>query len=165
MIRVKVSTAVYPTEDPEKVIKAISSLFNDIKLRKEVIKTTGPETEASPSFFFSAEGGIEILHTLHGLIRREEIIDSVRNKAFIKGSSSDGFSVRFLLNKQTAIVGVPSIPAQEEPLGSIEVIIRTDSQEEMERLFEWLLPLTEEGKPVVEVEIVYFQKELGGFFF
>ncbi|HOA69513.1 MAG TPA: RNA-binding domain-containing protein [Methanosarcina thermophila] len=161
MIRVKVSAAVYPTEDPEKVIKAISSLFNDIKLRKEVINTTGSETEASPSFFFSAEGGIEILQTLHGLIHREEIIDSVRNKAFIEGLSSDRLSVRFLLNKQAAFVGVPSIPAQEEPLGSIEIIIRADSQEEMERLFEWLLPPTEEGKPVVEVEMDYVQRDWG----
>lgn len=158
MIYVKVSAAVYPTEDPEKVIKAISSLFNDIKLEKEAVEVTGPETEASPSFLFSAEGGIEILQTLHGLIRREEIIDSVRNKAFSKGLSSDGLSVRFLLNKQAAFVGIPSVPAQEEPLGSIEITIRADTQEEMERLFEWLLPLTEEGKPVVEVEMDYVQR-------
>jgi predicted RNA binding protein with dsRBD fold (UPF0201 family) len=55
--------------------------------------------------------------------------------------SSDGLSVRFSLNKQAAFVGIPSVPAQEEPLGSIEVIIRASSQEEMERLFEWLYPL------------------------
>lgn len=158
MIHVKVSAAVYPTEDPEKVIKAISSIFNDIKLEKETIEVAGPETEASPSFSFSGEGGIDILQTLHGLIRREEIIDSVRNKAFGKGLSSDGLSVRFLLNKQAAFVGIPSVPAQEEPLGSIEVFIRADTQEEMERLFEWLLPLTEEGKPVTEVEMDYVQR-------
>ena len=66
--------------------------------------------------------------TLHGLIRREEIIDSVRNKALNAGLSDEGLSVRFLLNKQAAFVGVPSIPAQEESLGSIEVIIRADSR-------------------------------------
>ena len=157
MIQVKVSAAVYPTEDPEKVIKAISSLFTDIELEKEGIETTEPETGVSPSFFFSGEGGIDILRTLHWLIRREEIIDSVRNKAFSKGLSSDGLSVCFLLNKQAAFAGIPSIPAQEEPLGSIEVVIRADSQEEMERFFEWLLPLTEEGKPVVEVEIGFVE--------
>jgi len=93
------------------------------------------------------------LLTLHGLIRREEIIDSIRDKVFSKGLSSDGLTIRFLLNKQAAYVGVPSIPAQEESLGSIEVIIRADSREETERLIEWLLPLTEEGRPVVEVEM------------
>ncbi len=158
MIRVKVSAAIYPTEDPEKVVKAISSLFNDIELKKEAIEAAGLETGTSPSFLLSGEGGIDILQTLHGLIRREEIIDSVRNKAFSKGLSNDGLSVLFSLNKQAAFVGVASVPAQEEPLRSIEVIISADSQEEMERLFEWLLPLTEEGKPVVEVEIDYVER-------
>ena len=31
---------VYPTEDSEKVIKAISSLFTDIEIEKEAIETT-----------------------------------------------------------------------------------------------------------------------------
>ncbi len=159
MIHVKVSAAVYPTEDLEKVIKAVSSLFTDIELEKEAIEATESETGSSPSFFLSGEGGIDILQTLHRLIRKEEIIDSVRNKAFNKGLSSDGLSVCFSLNKQAAFVGVPSVPAQEEPLGSIEVLIRADSQKEIERLFEWLLPLTEEGKPVVEVEMDYVERD------
>lgn len=159
MIHVKVSAAVYPTEDLEKVIKAVSSLFTDIELEKGAIEATESETGSSPSFFLSGEGGIDILQTLHRLIRKEEIIDSVRNKAFNKGLSSDGLSVRFSLNKQAAFVGVPSVPAQEEPLGSIEVLIRADSQKEIERLFEWLLPLTEEGKPVVEVEMDYVERD------
>jgi uncharacterized protein len=158
MIHVKVSAVVYLTEDPEKVIRAISALFTDIVIENEAIKTTEPRTGVSPSSFFSGEGGIDLLLTLHGLIRREEIIDSIRNKVFIKGLSSKGLSVRFLLNKQAAFVGIPSIPAQEESLGSIEVVIRADSQEEMERLFEWFLPLTEEGIPVVEVGMDYVER-------
>jgi predicted RNA binding protein with dsRBD fold (UPF0201 family) len=161
MIQVKISAAVYPTEDSQKVIKAISSLFTDIIIEKEVIDTaglTGSEDGTPPSFFLSGEGGVSILKTLHGLIRREEIIDSVRNKVFSKGLSNDGLSVNFLLNKQAAFVGVLSVPAQEEPLGSIEVVIRADSNEEMERLFEWILPLTEEGRPVVEVEMEYVER-------
>ena len=158
MIHVEVSAPVYPTENPEKVIKAVSALFTDMKIEKKVIETTAAETGVSPSLFLSGEGGIDLLVTLHGLIRREEIIDSIRNKVFSKGLSSDGLSVRFLLNKQAAFVGIPSIPAQEESLGSIEVVIRADSQEEMERLFEWLLPLTEEGRPVVEVEMDYVER-------
>ena len=159
MIHVKVSATVYPTEDLEKVIKAVSSLFTDIELEIEPVEATEPKTGVSPSFFLSGEGRIDILQTLHGLIRREEIIDSVRNKAFSKGLSSDGLSVCFLLNKQAAFVGIPSVPAQEEPLGSIEVVIRADSQAEMERLFEWLLPLTEEGKPIVDVEMDYVERD------
>lgn len=159
MIYVEVSAPVYPTEDPEKVIRAISALFTDIKIEKEDIKTAEPDTGVSPSLLLSGKGGINLLLTLHGLIRREEIIDSIRDKVFSKGLSSDGLTIRFLLNKQAAYVGVPSIPAQEEPLGSIEVIIRTDSIEETERLIEWLLPLTEEGRPVTEVEMEYIERD------
>jgi uncharacterized protein len=159
MIHVEVSAVVYPTEDPEKVVSAISALFTDIKIEKEVIKPIESETRVLPSFLLSGEGGIDLLLTLHGLLRKEGIIDSVRNKSLNAGLSSDGLSVRFLLNKQAAFVGIPSIPAQEEPLGSIEIVIRADAQEEMKRLFEWLLPSTEEGRPVGEVGIEYVERD------
>jgi predicted RNA binding protein with dsRBD fold (UPF0201 family) len=157
MIHFKVSAAVYPTEDPEKVTRAISALFTDIIIEKKAIETTEPEG-VSPFLFLSGEGGLDILQNLHGLIRREQIIDSVRDKVFSRGLSSDGLSTTFMLNKQAAFVGVPSIPAQKEPLGSIEIFISAESTEEMARLFEWLLPLTEEGKPVVEVEMDYVER-------
>ncbi len=157
MIHVKVSAAVYPTEDPEKVTRAISALFTDIIIEKKAIETTESEG-VSPFLFLSGEGGLDLLQNLHGLIRREQIIDSIRDKVFSRGLSSDGLSTTFLLNKQAAFVGVPSIPAQKEPLGSIEIFIRAESTEEMARLFEWLLPLTEEGKPVVEVEMDYVER-------
>lgn len=96
--------------------------------------------------------------TLHGLIRRAEIIDSIRNKVFSKNLSSDSLSVRFLLNKQAAFVGIPSISAQKESLGAIEIVIMAESQNEMERLLEWLLPITEGGIPIVEVEMDYVEK-------
>jgi len=158
MINVKVSAAVYPTEDLDKVTKAISVLFTGIELQKETVDAVESEKGVSPAFRLTGEGGLDLLFTLHGLIRREAIIDSIRNKAFNKGLSREGLLVRFLLNKQAAFVGIPSVPAEEEPLGSIEVVIRADSPEEMERLFEWLLPLTEEGVPVVEVEMDYVER-------
>lgn len=157
MIHVKVSAPVYPTEDPEKVIRAISELFTDIKIEKKDNNSDKLQTGIKPSSLLSGEGGIDLLLVLHGLIRREEIIDSVRNKIIGAGLSGDGLSVHFLLNKQAAFVGIPSIPAQEEPLGSIEVDIRAGSQEEMRRLFEWLLPQTENGKPVAEIEMEYVE--------
>jgi uncharacterized protein len=164
MINISISAPVYPTENPEKILKAISTLFTGIKVERRAIEITESETEApaslvSPSLFLSGQGGLDLLLTLHGLIRKEEIIDSVRDKVFSKGLSDDGLSVRFLLNKQAAFIGVLSIPAQEEPLGSIEVVIRADSRREIERLIEWLLPLTEEGKTVVEVEIEYVERD------
>ena len=158
MISVKVSASVYPTEDPEKVTRAISSLFTGIELKKESVDLKEPEKSIPPSFRLTGEGGLDLLYILHGLIRREQIIDSIRNKVFNKGLSTEGLSVSFLLNKQAAFVGIPSVPAEKEPLGSVEVTIRADSSEEMERLFEWLLPLTEEGVPVAEVGMDYVER-------
>ncbi len=114
MIHVKVSAPVYPTEDPDKVIRAVSALFFDIKIEKKDIGTAEPEIGDSPSLFLSGEGGLDLLLTLHGLIRREEIIDSIRNKVLSEDLSNDGLSVRFLFNKQAAFVGIPSIPAQKD---------------------------------------------------
>jgi len=167
MIHVEVSAAVYPTEDPEKVARAISELFSGIEIEEITPEAGKSESERAESgeagslapFYLSGHGGLDLLFTLHGLIRREAIIDSMRNKAFNKGLSSDGLSVNFLLNKQAAFVGFPSVPAEEEPLGSIEVSIRADSPAEMERFFEWLLPLTEEGKPIVEVGMDYVERD------
>ncbi len=107
----------------KKLSERFRRYFTDIKIEKEDIGTAEPETGVSPSLFLFGEGGIDLLLTLHGLIRREEIIDSIRNKVLSEGLSNDGLSVRFLLNKQAAFVGIPSIPAQKESLGSIEVVI------------------------------------------
>ena len=158
MIHVKVSAVAYPTEDPEKVIRAISTLFTDIILEKKTIEIIEPGLGDSHSLFVSGEGGLDLLLTLHRLIRREEIIDSIRNKVFSKNLSSASLSVRFFLNKQAAFVGIPSISAQKESLGAIEVVIMAESQSEMERLLEWLLPITEGGIPIVEVEMDYVEK-------
>ena len=158
MIHVTVSAVVYPTEDPEKVIRAISTIFTDIVLEKKTIETIEFELGDYQSLLVSGEGQLDLLLTLHGLIRREKIIDSIRNKVFSKNLSSDGLSIRFLLNKQAAFVGIPSISAQKESLGSIEIVIMAESLEEMGRLLEWLLPVTEGGIPVVEVEIDYVEK-------
>jgi len=155
MIRVKVSTAVHPTEDPEKVERSILALFTGIYIEKKSIEASETDPGDSSSFLFSGEGGVDLLLTLHRLIRKEKIIDSIRDKVFNKGLSNDNLSIRFLLNKQVAFVGIPSIPVQEEPLGSIEVIISADSPEEMERLIEWLLPVTENGIPVNEIGTEY----------
>ena len=158
MIYVKVSAIVHPTEDPKKVIQAISALFNDIKLEQKTKETIEPELGDSHSLLVSGAGGLDLLLTLHGLIRREKIIDSIRNKVFSKNLSCGGLSVRFFLNKQAAFIGIPSISTQNESLGSIEIIIMAESQKEMERLFEWLLPITEKGIPIVEVKMDYVEK-------
>ena len=67
MIHVKVSAAVYPTENPEKVTRAISSLFTGITLEKKAIEATEParlRQKFLPLFFLSGEGGLDLLLTM-----------------------------------------------------------------------------------------------------
>jgi hypothetical protein len=45
-------------------------------------------------------------------------------------------------------MGVVSFPPQEEPLGSIQVLI-----EGSERVIDWLAPETADGKPVQEISL------------
>ncbi|MDD2438935.1 MAG: RNA-binding domain-containing protein [Methanosarcinaceae archaeon] len=158
MINVEVSASIFPTEDLEKVSLAISRMFEGIEF--EISDFSGSsETgiEKGQVSWLFAKGGLGVLRTLHRLFREEGIIDSVRDKVFEKGLSEDGLSLNFLLNKQVAFAGFANIPPEEEPLGSLKVKIRADSPSEMKRLFEWLVPLTENGKPLIEVDMAYVE--------
>src|SRR5665647_1869906 len=112
MIHIEVSAPVYPTENPEKVIKAVSALFTDMKIERKVIENTAAETGVSPSLFLSGEGGLDLLVTLHGLIRREEIIDSIRNKVFNKGLSFDKPLLKTLLRILSIISSLRMSPCR-----------------------------------------------------
>lgn len=141
MIEVEVYAAVNPTELEEKVRSAILNIFDQV----EIIKEETPYEER-----FVGYGGIASLRILHSLLRKEQIIDTA-HKQMYKGTSEDGTYTHFIINKQVAFVGKLNLPAQEEPLGSIHVIIKASSQSELERLFEWIVPPTEKGVPVFEI--------------
>ena len=46
-----------------------------------------------------------------------------------------------------------SFPADDEPLGSIWVEIRTEDEGATERVVDWLAPPTEHGHPLYEIEL------------
>jgi hypothetical protein len=144
MIKVMVSVRVNPTEDRETVHAAISKIFPGNELVFE--------ESSMYSGTFSLEGDIHSLENIHYLIRQEQIIDTARTQ-LSKSVSRDGMSTSFILSKQVATVGCVNFPAQEEPLGSIEINIRADSPEELIRFFDWLTPPTEEGIPDFENDI------------
>ena len=62
-------------------------------------------------------------------------------------------STSFIISKQVATVGRLNYPAQEEPLGSINVTITADNEGEMQRFTDWLTPPTEDGVPDFEMNI------------
>ena len=143
MIQVKIFAELNPTENEDKVRQAVNSIFPDIEL----------QLEASGGLSgFTGEGDISALAKLHHLIREEKIIDTSRTRLNV-GMDEEGISTRFIISKQVATVGRLNYPAQEEPLGSIEVTIIADSAAQMQRFVDWLTPPTENGVPDFELDM------------
>jgi len=133
-IDVHVEVKVNPTEDLEKVKKAVENIFGNIEFK------VTPEKRGS--LLVAEAKGIDGLTKLRDLLRRERIRDAARG-VFFEGLSKK--SVVFYLNKQVAYVGHISFsaPVGESPLGPIKVQIRCDSPQE---LIKWLTPKTTERK-------------------
>lgn len=92
-----------------------------------------------------AYDGPDSLKLLYEILRRQKILDSARSE-MLRGL--DGDIISFRLNKQAALMGFVSFPAKEEPLGSIHVKITGG-----ERVVDWLAPKTENGIPVIEIDL------------
>lgn len=144
MIEVTVSARINPTEDREIVRSAMKSMFPENEPAYEEI--------SEYSGIFSFKGDVHSLENIHYMIRQEQIIDTARTQLY-KGLSKDERSTSFIISKQVATVGRLNFPAQEEPLGSMEIGIRADSPEELLRFFDWLTPPTENGIANFELDI------------
>lgn len=138
MIKVLVTCEVRPTEDIEKVKKAVENMFTYLKLTIE---------ERDGLKYILAEGeGHECLEKLHKLLRRHRILDAARSylKKWMRGNM-----ITFYLNKQAAYMGSPSfcLPKHESPLGPITFEVTCDN---IDALINWLTPRTVKGTPIAE---------------
>ena len=140
--KVRVFAHVNPTEVQEKVEQAILNFFP---------VTLELQDDAIPWLY--GEGDLESLRRLHLRLREERILDTAR-RLLLNGIDGDsGESTRFGLNKQVAYIGKLNFPAGEESLGSIEVEISADNENELLTIIDWLAPQTEDGNPVNEIEL------------
>jgi|Deesub1362A_J573_1020465.scaffolds.fasta_scaffold00016_197 hypothetical protein len=133
-MEVIVSAELFPTEDPERVKKAVSNLFD---LEVQLVKKDG-----KTSVIGSAKNK-KSLNKLYSLIRSQYILDSARK---ILKSSIDKEKVVFELNKQAAYMGIVNFLKTSQDdiskshlLGSIRVEIR---DKEIDKLIDWLAPST-----------------------
>lgn len=118
MIRVKAQ--IQPTEDPEKVKKAITNLFGDISLNIEEDLISGRLTE------------ITQLRELRSRIAQDRI-KATLNKTLTRWIKDDYLS--FGLNRQAAYAGHVSLNlTNEDPMGPIQVQIRRNATEIVEYL-------------------------------
>ncbi len=138
---VRVEAEARPTEDIEKVKKAVGNVFSGVLRVEErgngVIIVRGESS--SPTSLIK----------LHNLLRIYRILDAAR-KSLLKGLHGD--TIVFKLHKQAAYVGKISFvdSDRESPLGAITFYIET---RDPEKLVDWLAPKTSMGKPLWEISM------------
>jgi predicted RNA binding protein with dsRBD fold (UPF0201 family) len=115
-VEVTAESLVNPTEDEEKVEKALRNVFPSAPIEKI--------TRSDDTVLLRVHGaGLEFLATLRNLIRQERIRSAARSIIF---SNVRGNEIRVYLNKQTAFVGRVSFcePVGESPHGPISIEIQ-----------------------------------------
>lgn len=111
---------VNPTEDLEKVIKAISNMFeyDEVEIGEDYVLVTGER---------------ESLERLKESLKNRQIRDTAET-VLLRGVQ--GSEISFALNKQAALVEVPNfVDGELSPLGEIRVKIETD---EVEGFIRWI---------------------------
>ncbi|ASJ00764.1 RNA-binding domain-containing protein [Thermococcus gorgonarius] len=131
---VEVEAYVYPTEDIEKVKRAMLNLIPDLEFEAfdkgdDYIILTG-KTKSKKA-----------LNRLYELFRGQAILDTARS--FLE-EGYFGEEIIIKVNKQAAYAGVVNFN-EESPLGPITIIIRT---KDPKRLMKWLAPRTKDGVPI-----------------
>jgi len=129
-ISVQVEAEINPTENEDKVKRAVENMFSKLELEVK------PQKQGS--LLIGRGRSMGTLTKLYYVLRRERIRDAARG-ALYEGLS--GKSLVFYLNKQVAYVGHVSFskPMAESPLGPIKVEIQCDNPRE---LIDWLAPRT-----------------------
>jgi len=128
-VLVRAETPLNPTEDPEKVLRAIRNLLPNCTPRISRIDERHAKFEGSVA-------RLEDLDNLKSLLRQEAIRDAARKLLF---KSVSGSSIVVHLNKQAAFAGKASFCEHydESPLGPITLTITAENPEQ---LINWLAP-------------------------
>jgi len=116
MTVIKIKALLQPTEDPDRVVKAITNLFGDIPLDHDIEENviTGKIPE------------INQLRDLRGRIAQDRIRVTIYN-TLSRWAKDDYLS--FGLNRQAAYAGHVSLNlTNEDPMGPIQVQIRGEVQ-------------------------------------
>ena len=129
-ITVSIDTEIKPTENQEKVERAIMNIFGNIQPKIQ--------NDHESRIMKVKLKGEESLLRFRDMLRLDQIRDAAR-KALSKGLSEK--SIIFFLNKQVAFVNHISFSEElaESPLGPIRVQINFDKPK---ALVNWLTPKT-----------------------
>lgn len=130
---VEVEAYVYPTEDIEKVKRAMLNLVSPLEFeafdKGDYIILVGRTRDK------------KALQRLYELFRGQQILDTAR--AMLE-EGYFGEEIIIKVHKQVAYVGKVNFN-EESPLGPITITIRT---KDPQRLMKWLAPRTKDGVPI-----------------
>ncbi|MEB3755545.1 MAG: hypothetical protein GSR79_01605 [Desulfurococcales archaeon] len=135
-VEVVVEAEVRPTEDSEKVRKAINNIFEgEVRLEGNIARLECRN--------------LSCLARFHLKLRQQRILDTARS---VLKRGTFGEYIEFMLNKQAAFAGKVSFVTDpdESPMGPIRVLIRHPDPVEV---IDWLAPKTSHGKPIWEKEM------------
>jgi predicted RNA binding protein with dsRBD fold (UPF0201 family) len=125
-ITVYVEALVYPTEDEEKVRRALKNIFPEIEFFK---------VEDNPSKLKGEGKSLKVLENFKSLLEKEKIRDAAKAMLI---SSIQNKELIFYLNKQVAFSNHISFcqPEAESPLGPISIKILCENPKD---LISWLI--------------------------
>ena len=130
---------IYPTEDVNRVCSALSHLF--------VSDSTCKETESGHMMLESNKRSS--LDLIQQYIHNLRIIDAVRKRVW---SNWDGTKTSVFFDKQAAYyekLRLVDETEEEPPLGSIELEITFEDEDEFNEFLAWFAPPTKEGRVVI----------------
>lgn len=127
MLEVECECNIYPSEDLNKVIKAIKNVI-DVP---EVVHGDGIVRA-------KAIVGMDSLSNMKRQIRSRQVMDTFR-RIMLENESKDGYSTWLYLNKQAAYAGsiVVCEDADESPLGPIRLVIKGRGMK-VRKVIDWL---------------------------
>lgn len=143
MAKVRIEVEVRPTEDLNKVIKAIQNVVDIGELN--VVKAGLPEYK----ILTKEVNSLAPLIKLHNMLRKERILDAARN-IFFKMSKGNQLIIK--IHKQAAYAGRLTFVTDdsESPMGPIKIVVESS---DIRKVIDWLAPRTSEGKPLWEYDI------------
>ncbi|WP_048150251.1 RNA-binding domain-containing protein [Palaeococcus ferrophilus] len=130
---VEVEAHVHPTEDVEKVKRAMLALVPELEF--EAFE------QGDEMILVGKTRSKKALQRLYELFRGQAILDTARA---ILEEGTFGEEIIFKVNKQVAFVGKVNFN-EESPLGPLTIIIRS---KDPHRLIKWLAPRTKNGVPI-----------------
>jgi predicted RNA binding protein with dsRBD fold (UPF0201 family) len=134
---IQLKSKIKPTEDREKVIKAIKNIFTDAEI-------TIPETD---KIYITVEGEAKNIERFKELIRSQAILDTARS---VLEKGSKGNYTKFKINKQAAYSEVVNF--DKDIHGGIYVKIICSDEDKLINAIKDIAPRTKYGKIINEDE-------------